>query len=240
MITGAGAADIDSDLQLAASHDEAASSYADAMQRDLHTSMPGIIKSFDPAKQTATVQPAIKRIFAGQDAVDLPLCVDVPVIFPAGGAVVLTFPVAAGDECLLFFAERSIDNWWDRGGTQLPSEYRIHDLSDGFALVGVASKPRFLSPGVGATGAELRTRDGTLIFRFEPTKISIGVKNVQPAVVGTDLKQKLSDLINAILALTVPTGMGPSGTPINAASFSSIQSSLDAILSTSVVVQKSP
>lgn len=239
-MTGEGAGALAQDTWLAAAPEEVAATHADAVQRDLHTCLPGIIKAFDPAKQTASVQPAIKRTFYGQEPVDLPLCLDVPVIFPAGGPVVLTFPVAVGDECLLFFAERAIDFWWDRGSTQLPSEYRLHDLSDGFALVGVASRPRFLAPGVSTSAAELRTRDGSLVFRFEPTLISVGVKNVQPAVVGTDLKAKLHSLIQALLVHTHPTGMGPSGPPINAADMSAVDAALDAILSTSVVVQKGP
>lgn len=39
---------------------------------------------------------------------------------------------------------------------------------------------------------------------------------------GETLKSILSDLIEAIKLLTVPTGAGPSGTPYNAASFTSI------------------
>jgi hypothetical protein len=239
-MTGEGADELDRDTRLAASAEEIAAAHADAVQRDLHTCLPGIIKDFNPSKQTATVQPAIKRTFYGEEAVDLPLCLDVPVVFPAGGPLVLTFPITDGDECLLFFAERAIDSWWDRGGTQLPSEYRLHDLSDGFALVGISSKPRMMTPPVATDAVELRTRDGSLVFSMTPTLISLGEKNVQPAVVGTDTKQKLHDLIQALVAHTHGTGMGPSGPPINASDMSAVDAALDEILSTSVVVQKSP
>jgi hypothetical protein len=40
------------------------------------------------------------------------------------------------------------------------------------------------------------------------------------------LKKTLSDLIDAINLMTVPTGTGPSGTPINAATFTDIKTDL--------------
>ena len=70
---------------------------------NLHTMLPGVIQSFDPVKQTAQVQPCIRRIFVDKGAVNLPLCVDVPVEFPGGGGYFLTFPIKPGDECVLCF-----------------------------------------------------------------------------------------------------------------------------------------
>lgn len=126
--------------------------------KNVHTMLPGIISKYDATLQTVEVQPSIKRIFIGQGAVNLPLCVDVPVVFPQGGNFAITFPIAAGDECLIFFSERAIDYMFEFGGIQEPSEYRMHDLSDGFAFIGFNSKPRKLS-SVQTDGAELRTRD---------------------------------------------------------------------------------
>jgi hypothetical protein len=104
--------------------------------------------------------------------VNLPLCVDVPVAFPGGGDFFLTFPVKAGDECILMFSERAIDNWYDKGSTQSPSEYRLHDLSDGIAIVGLNSQPHKLA-NLQTTGAELRTRDRATFFRLEAGTIYV-------------------------------------------------------------------
>jgi len=134
--------------------------------------MPGIIVSFDPDKQTAVVQPAIKRIFTEKGAVNLPVCVDVPVAFPGGGDFFLTFPVKAGDECILGFSERAIDNWYASGGSQAPAEYRLHDLSDGIAQVGLNSQPKKLT-SLQMTGAELRTRSRSTYIRLEDGTIYI-------------------------------------------------------------------
>lgn len=160
------------DQQLTATPEEAHAAQIDGRLKDLHTCLPGIIASFDPDTQTASVQPAIKRIFTEKGAVNLPLCVDVPVAFPGGGDFFLTFPVKAGDECILMFSERAIDNWHASGGTQTPAEYRLHDLSDGIAIVGLNSQPHKLV-ALQMTGAELRTRGRSTYIRLEDGSIYI-------------------------------------------------------------------
>jgi hypothetical protein len=144
-----------------ASVEEVGQSAVDTALKNLHTCLPGIIHSYNATKQTAEVQPAIKRIFTEKGAVNLPLCVDVPVVFPGGGNFYLTFPIIAGDECLLIFSERCIDGWAIDGVISEPEDYRQHDLSDGFAFVGVNSQPNKLA-GVSTAGAELRNRAGTV------------------------------------------------------------------------------
>lgn len=160
---------VDSDLrdqaQKAGNPDTAFAEHIQSALKDLHTCLPGIIASYNPATQTASVQPAIKRVFSEKGAVALPVCVDVPVAFPGGGDFYLTFPVKAGDDCILFFSERCIDFWHANGGVQLPAEYRLHDLSDAFAQVGVNSQPRKLS-SVQTDGAELRTRDRSTYIKL--------------------------------------------------------------------------
>lgn len=237
---GEGAGDIQDDLQIEGAPEEAAAVAAKAVQKDIHTAMPGIIDEYQPGAQTVTVRPAIRRIFISQGSVALPPCLDVPVFFPSGGELVQTWPIKKGDECLLVVSERAIDSWFDKGDVQDPSEYRLHDLSDCFAFVGFSSKPRFL-PAVNEEAMEIRTRDGELRFRIDKTTIYAGVKNFQPAVVGTNLKEKvLAKLCQALAKHTHPTGMGPSGPPTNASDFSDIESILDEILSSTVVIQKEP
>lgn len=135
------------------------------------TSLAGIVESFDAVKQTASVQPAIRARAQNRDGsyewVELPLCLDCPVYFPSGGGVYLTFPVAKGDDCLLVFADRCIDAWWQSGGVQNQAEIRMHSLSDGFAFVGVSSVPR-VAPGISTSAAELRNRDNDTHVSVNP------------------------------------------------------------------------
>lgn len=140
-------------------------------QVGMWTALPGVIESFDDVALTCVVQPAIKIPVRANDGTvttaALPPVVDCPVQFPSGGNCTLTFPVAPGDECLLVFASRSVDAWWQSGGVQEQSALRMHDLSDGFALLGFRSRPRAL-PGISATSAQLRSDDGATYVDLNP------------------------------------------------------------------------
>lgn len=133
------------------------------LAQNLRVAMPGIIQSFDAAEVTAVVQPAIRCVETDNDGNrttrDYPLLTDVPVVFPRGGGCTLTFPVKAGDECLVIFADRCIDFWWQSGSVQEPVDDRMHDLSDAFAIVGPQSQAKKIS-SISASGAQLRTDDG--------------------------------------------------------------------------------
>ncbi|NRN30175.1 phage baseplate assembly protein V [Photorhabdus heterorhabditis] len=144
----------------------------------LYVSLPCIIQSFDADAVTVTAQPAIRWKIRKKDgdleSVSLPLLVDVPVIFPRGGGVTLTFPVKAGDECLVVFADRCIDYWWQSGGVQEPVDPRQHNLSDGFALIGPQSQQQKIS-GISTSAAQLRTDDGAAYIELDPNSHSVTV-----------------------------------------------------------------
>lgn len=136
--------------------------FATGREAMLWTALPGIIQSFDPVAMTCEVQPSIQGKMINEDGsvsvVNLPLLLDCPVIFPRGGGCSLTFPLKAGDECLVVFADRAIDIWWQQGGVQPPAETRMHDLSDGFAIPGPYSQVQVI-PDVSTNAVELRTDD---------------------------------------------------------------------------------
>ncbi|WP_142478594.1 Gp138 family membrane-puncturing spike protein [Klebsiella oxytoca] len=158
------------------SKEQADAQLAQAIMSAMRVSIPGIIQSFDPDAVTAVVQPAIKG--AEQDesgaevSVNLPLLVDVPVVFPRGGGCTLTFPVKEGDECLVIFADRCIDFWWQSGGIQEPVDGRMHDLSDAFCIVGPQSQAKKIS-GISASAVELRSDDGSAKLSLNPASGAI-------------------------------------------------------------------
>jgi len=66
---------------------------------------------------------------------------EVPVLCLGGGGGAVTFPINAGDTCLLVFIDRDIDNWVVSGQTNLPpNTVRMHDISDAVAIVGLRSQ----------------------------------------------------------------------------------------------------
>ena len=142
----------------------------EGMQSGLWTSVPGTVRSYDPAKGTVSVTPALRlnrRLEDGSTKEEqLPLLVDVPVVFPGGGGFALTFPLVDGDPVLVVFASRCIDQWWDTGNASLPGDARMHDLSDGFAIPGPRPRPNVLS-SMSTSGAELRAASRNSYVRID-------------------------------------------------------------------------
>ncbi|CAM3711880.1 translation initiation factor IF-2 [Rouxiella silvae] len=156
---------------------------------NLRVSMPGIIQSFDPGDDTrgptCVVLPAIKGTKTDSDgnvtSEDYPLLVDVPMVFPRGGGVTLTFPIGEGDECLLVFSDRCIDFWWQSGGVQEAVDKRQHDLSDAFAIVGLQSGATKIS-NISTTAVQLRTDDGASFIELKQG----GAVNIKSTLVTID------------------------------------------------------
>ena len=139
----------------------------------MRVSIPGIVQSYDTAQQTVTVQVAIREklnIDGNESWADIPLLLDVPVVFPRAGGYVLTLPIKKGDEVLVMFGDCCIDAWWQSGGVQNQVEWRRHDLSDAFAIPGPFSRPRLASP-IPADALELTAPGVTL--RLEPGRLII-------------------------------------------------------------------
>lgn len=121
---------------------------------DLNCHHLATIQSFDSSKQTVTATiNYTKTIFELNTETGLyrpvqnayPLMVDVPVIVLGGGAAHLTFPIAQGDQALILFNDRNIDNWFQSGQAGPVANSRAHSFSDGLALVGLNSLNTLIS-----------------------------------------------------------------------------------------------
>lgn len=111
---------------------------ADKLKSDLNCISIGAIKMFYPDTQTADIALVYKRIDLNSGLLkDHQLLVKCPVVVLNGGGGSLTFPIVAGDSCIVFFCDREIDTWFTNGGINAPQSVRAHDLNDGIALVGI-------------------------------------------------------------------------------------------------------
>lgn len=140
-------------------------------QANLWTATPGIVAAVNLAAQTVSVQPAIQGTLTNPDGstqnVNLPVLVDVPIVWPRAGGFALTFPIAVGDEVLVVFASRCIDSWWQSGGVGIPAEARMHDLSDGFAILAPTSQSKKFA-NVSSTNVQLRDSAGSTYVEITP------------------------------------------------------------------------
>jgi hypothetical protein len=180
----------------------------DGRQANIWTQLPGIITAVDYDAMTCEVQPAIQGTVTDENGVkqfvNLPVLVDVPIVFPRAGGFIVTLPLEAGDEVLVSISSRCIDAWWQNGGVQMPMEARMHDLSDGFAIPGPCSQQMLPDGGFSDTRVEIRDDAGNVY-------LAMGMKFAMVNA-STDLKTLLSDLTSAInsfmqtlAALTPPT-----------------------------------
>ena len=141
----------------------------------LRVAIPGIVQSYDASQQTVTVQVALREklsIDGNENWVDIPLLLDVPIIFPRSGGYVLTLPITSGDEVLVVFGDCCIDAWWQSGGVQNQIDTRRHDLSDAFAIPGPWSQPRRV-PGYSTNSCQLRNEAGSAYVELSGSTINI-------------------------------------------------------------------
>ena len=110
----------------------------DDVMFNLRCCIPCIVQSYDSEMGTIECQPAIREKIINQNEeieyLNIPLLTNVPVVFPSNEEYQISFPISKGDECLVFFSDLSIDNFWEKGNVQNPIEDRRHDLSDGIAI----------------------------------------------------------------------------------------------------------
>lgn len=209
----------------------------DGLRSNMWHAMPGIVQSYNAAQNTVQVQLSVKDFDADRlglkGFVAIAPLLDVPVVFPRGGGLVLTFPVSPGDECLVVFANRCIDNWWLLGGVQAPAEVRPNEISDGFAVMGVFSVPN-VPPAIASDSAQLRTQTGDTFVEVTRAGVvnivSTGPTNVTaPQVaIGAD-GQALYSLINdTFIALFNDHQHGSSGPPNTLATASNATTTLTA------------
>lgn len=113
---------------------------------NIHTCLPGEIVDYDYTQQKAKVQPLLRKRYADGTIQSLPEITNVPVVFPSGTGFSMHWPLNAGDNVLLLFSERSLDNWLSTGGEVAPIDPRKFDLSDAIAIPGLIPFPQTTAP----------------------------------------------------------------------------------------------
>ncbi len=153
------------------------------------TALPGIIKKVtlkNNALVSVDVQPVIQQFVASEDGQSnttqsLPIIPGVPVVFPYAQklGLSLTLPIAIGDDCLLVFADRSIDLWQENGGIQAPIESttpRTHDLTDAICIPGIINNITAIAD-YKTDAIEIRNKDRSFYIRLNDTIIEYKTTN---------------------------------------------------------------
>ncbi len=113
-------------------------------------STPAVVTAYDAGKQRVSVQPMIMHAVDDESenrtAETPPPRHDVPVAFIGTARGRITFPIAAGDQCLLVQCGSSIAAWKDKGGVIDPVDDRRHDINDCVALFGLYDSGHLPTP----------------------------------------------------------------------------------------------
>lgn len=197
------------------------------------------IQSFDSSKQTVQVTINYKRTYFQFQSetqkyvsilVDYPIIADCPIIILGGGPCRITFPISKGDQCILLFNDRDIDNWFQGSTTSANQSPRLHSFSDAIALIG----PNNLNTVIQNYDAvRALITNGTVKNGINPENNKLTLTN------GTSLNDLLQSLCTQLENLTgqlsiltvtgvVPAG-GISGPPSNAAAITTIGTNISTI-----------
>jgi hypothetical protein len=177
----------------------------------------GTVKAVHTAgKQTVDVLLNIQRVVdekpdGTRTLQQIPNLLEVPFVIMSGGGGFLTFPIAAGDECLVLFNDREIDNWFVNGGMQAPTSRRLHDMSDAFAIVGIRSMVTALA-GYLANGVRLAL-NSTNHIDITPDHVDIYSPNIGLHGTVTVTDAGGSFVVNTHVHKN-GGGVGNSGTPV--------------------------
>lgn len=186
-----------------------------------HAAIPGIIDSYDAATQTASVTPQVRSQYRDEAgelvAEDMPQIQGAPVYFPRAGSFSITFPLTAGDPCLLLFADRDISGYLETGAREAPPTGRTHAYQDAIVLPGLAPAADALSPAASADSVEIRNDDGTTVLRVGPSGIEVesaaafSVDSVGPITLTRGANELLAILVTVLTALSTDN---VGGTPL--------------------------
>lgn len=202
------------------------------------------VQSFDSAAQTITATVNYKRTrfeitSTGQYVSfleDYPLIADCPVVTLNGNKSWLNMPIAQGDQCILMFNDRDLDNWHAGSSSSPNATPRLHAYGDAIALVGPNSQSTVLA----YDAVRVMLTNGTAKNGINPSNNKLVLTN------GTSLNDllqqlctKLESLCTKIQAITVMPGtfnipaigvvVGISGMPINSADFAMLSTDISSI-----------
>ena len=134
--------------------------------KELHTSLPAKVLKFDSAKQTVNLEIQQKRLYADGDKLTPPPLIDVPVHMFRAGGFAITMPINVGDTGFVIFAERSLDEWQVLGNAEVPTDSRLHSLSDGTFFPTLHSDKNHISSY--SSNLEIRTESGNGKLEISP------------------------------------------------------------------------
>ncbi len=165
---------------------------------DVHTALPGIVESYDPATQTANIRLAVRRAIEGADGgiehEEIPVLPNVPFGWFASGGFALQFPVSTGDTVWVMFSEAAWAGFRTTGNLEDPGDVSRFGLSYPVAIPICRPVTKTLTP-IGANEAVLSVPTGKTLQVGGPSASEVA----------------LASKITGDLVTWIKTGVAPPG-----------------------------
>lgn len=115
---------------------------------EMHVCLPAKVVTYDKATQLASVEIQLQKLYEDGTLLSWPIISNVPVKHPRaqGTETFIHMPLQPGDDLVLVFSERSLDNWKTQGGMTDPNDRRKFSITDAFALIGGSAIPDAFTP----------------------------------------------------------------------------------------------
>lgn len=177
---------------------------------DVHTALIGRIEKYDASSQLADIQPVLRRAIKTHEGInqeDLPLLVDVPVIFPRAGSFFLSLPIQLGDYVQVIFNETSIDEFFTASTPTTKSAGR-------FTLQGAVAMPGIFPHAASLQSAHKNNlvagKDDGVQIHIDGEKIRLGSDKADEALaVASKVKEELDRIKSAFNGHTHISSTGP-------------------------------
>ena len=148
--------------------------HSEEIKKDINTCIPGVVISFDKDTQLASLQIGINMVDNHDNQYKHAPIISCPVFFVGNANYIIEHEINEGDEGILVFSQRCMDNWVADGGTVNQDVIRFHDINDAMFIPGIRSQKNKIE-NFGNDGIKLRDKnnsnfvwlknDGTIIIK---------------------------------------------------------------------------
>ena len=158
---------------------------------NIHTAFPCVVKNYDASTRRADLIPSIKRKLRDKllkDSVftDLPVLVNVPVLYFGTNKGGIHIPLEKGDSVLVIFSECCLDKWKITSGSGIKDEDpRKFSIADAICIPGLQA---FEFPNIKDLDCFALHHDNKMVITVGDNKISISGG-------GLDIKDKFGNEI---------------------------------------------
>ena len=130
------------------------------LMKNIGTSVPATVLSFDSSKQLAGIQIAILGVDGQGNDYEQPPILSVPVFFAGSSHYSIQHELHAGDEGIALFSQRCIDGFVNKGAGNPNPILRFHDFNDAMFIPGLRSNPKKIN-SFNSSGISIAKNDGS-------------------------------------------------------------------------------